>query len=101
MRVAKVALGGIWQPLHRFAIRVRLTPLVSLIVFPTSIYFGQELHTDRNKKVVMFGVTHYAAIYGYSKMVIRFQIVSVVRPNTVYCKPCSVRQDDVTYTVYI
>ena len=33
-------------------------------------YFGHKLHIDRNKKLVMFGVTHVATIDGHSRFVV-------------------------------
>ena len=44
-------------------------------------YFGHKMHVDQNEKLVMFGVTHIAAIDGYSSMVVGF--VSMLVKNNV------------------
>ena len=33
-------------------------------------YFGHKLHIDQNEKLVMYGVTHVAAIDGHSRFVV-------------------------------
>ena len=35
-------------------------------------YFGQKVHVDQNKKLVMFGCTHACAVDGYSGMIVGF-----------------------------
>ena len=47
-------------------------------------YFGQKLHVDQNEKLVMYGVTHYAAIDGYSGMVVGFISMPQKNPVTIY-----------------
>ena len=37
-----------------------------------SEYFGHKIHIDQNEKLVMFGVTHIAAIDGYSSKIVGF-----------------------------
>ncbi len=44
-------------------------------------YFGHKIHIDQNEKLVMFGVTHIAAIDGFSSKIVGF-ITSHVK-NTV------------------
>jgi len=33
-------------------------------------YFGHKLHMDQNEKLIMYGVTHVAAIDGHSRFVV-------------------------------
>ena len=35
-------------------------------------YFGHKIHIDQNEKLVMFGVTHVAAVDGFSNMIVGF-----------------------------
>lgn len=35
-------------------------------------YYGETLHIDQNEKCVMFGVTHVAAVDGYSQKIVGF-----------------------------
>ena len=35
-------------------------------------HFGQKLHVDQNEKLVMYGVTHIAAIDGFSGKIVGF-----------------------------
>ena len=35
-------------------------------------YAGHKLHIDQNEKLVMYGVTHIAAVDGYSGMIVGF-----------------------------
>ena len=35
-------------------------------------YFGHKLHCDQNEKMVMYGVTHVAAVDGWSGMIVGF-----------------------------
>ena len=32
-------------------------------------YFGHKLHIDQNKKLVIYGVTHFVAIDGHSRLI--------------------------------
>ena len=43
----------------------------------TAEYFGHKLHVDQNEKLVMYGVTHYAAIDGFSGMIVAFITMSI------------------------
>lgn len=47
-------------------------------------YFGHKLHIDQNEKLVMYGVTHYAAIDGYSGMVVSFITMPIKNPIDIY-----------------
>ena len=49
-----------------------------------SEYFGHKLHIDQNEKLVMFGVTHVAAIDGYSKKVVGFVSMPVKNNVEIY-----------------
>ena len=40
-------------------------------------YFGKKAHIDQNKKLVMFGVTHVAAIDGYSGKIVAFATMAI------------------------
>lgn len=44
-------------------------------------YVGHKLHVDKNEKLVMYGVTHVAAVDGYSEMILGF--VSMLIKNNV------------------
>ncbi len=35
-------------------------------------YFGHKLHIDQNEKIVMYGVTHIAAVDGFSGKIVGF-----------------------------
>ena len=35
-------------------------------------YVGHKIHIDQNEKLVMYGVTHVAAVDGYSGMIVGF-----------------------------
>ena len=47
-------------------------------------YFGHKVHIDQNEKLVMFGVTHIAAIDGYSSKIVGF-ISMPVKNNVEIC----------------
>lgn len=47
-------------------------------------YFGHKIHLDQNEKLVMYGVTHYAAIDGYSGMVVGFITMPVKNAIDIY-----------------
>jgi len=40
-------------------------------------YAGHKLHIDQNEKMVMYGVTHIAAVDGYSGMIVGFLTMPV------------------------
>ena len=42
-------------------------------------YFGHKLHIDQNEKLVMYGVTHVAAIDGHSRSVVAGTTMSVTK----------------------
>ena len=47
-------------------------------------YFGHKLHCDQNEKLVMFGLTHVAAIDGYSGKVVAWTSMPVKNNLTIY-----------------
>ena len=47
-------------------------------------YFGHKLHIDQNEKVVMFGLTHVAAIDGYSRKIVGFITLPVKNNVEIY-----------------
>ena len=47
-------------------------------------YFGHKLHVDQNEKIGMFGVTHVAAVDGYSNMVVGFVSMPVKNNIEIY-----------------
>jgi hypothetical protein len=47
-------------------------------------YFGHKLHIDQNEKVVMFGVTHVAAVDGYSRKIVGFITLPVKNNVEIY-----------------
>ena len=49
-------------------------------------YFGEKLHIDQNEKLVMFGVTHVAAIDGFSGKIVAFETMPVKNNVTIYEK---------------
>ena len=48
-------------------------------------YFGEKLHIDQNEKLVMFGVTHVAAIDGFSGKIVAFETMAL-KNVTIYEK---------------
>ena len=46
--------------------------------------FGHKLHVDQNEKLVDFGVTHVAAIDGYSRYVVSYQVMPVKNNLIIY-----------------
>lgn len=47
-------------------------------------YFGHKLHMDQNEKLVMFGVTHVAAIDGFSRKIVGFITLPIKNPKAIY-----------------
>ena len=47
-------------------------------------YFGHKLHIDQNEKLVMYGVTHVAAIDGHSRFVVAGTTMPVKKDLTIY-----------------
>ncbi len=47
-------------------------------------YFGHKLHIDQNEKLTYFGVTHVAAIDGYSGLVVGHIIMPIKNNVAVY-----------------
>jgi hypothetical protein len=47
-------------------------------------YFGHKLHVDQNEKVVMFGVTHVAAIDGHSRFIVATSIMPIKNNIKIY-----------------
>ena len=47
-------------------------------------YFGHKLHFDQNEKLVMYGVTHVAAIDGHSRFVVGHAIMPIKNNLVIY-----------------
>jgi len=47
-------------------------------------YVGHKLHIDQNEKLVMYGVTHVAAVDGYSGMVVGFVTMPIKNNVEIY-----------------
>lgn len=47
-------------------------------------YPGHKLHIDQNEKLVMYGVTHVAAVDGYSGMIVGFVTMPLKNPILIY-----------------
>ena len=47
-------------------------------------YFGHKLHVDQNEKLVMYGVTHVAAIDGFSGKVVRTSTMPIKNNQLIY-----------------
>ena len=49
-------------------------------------YFGHKLHVDQNEKLVMYGVTHVAAIDGHSRYVVGAITLPIKNNGVIYEK---------------
>ena len=49
-------------------------------------YFGHKVHIDQSEKLVMFGVTHVAAIDGYSGRIVGFVSMPIKSNEIIYDK---------------
>ena len=47
-------------------------------------YFGHKLHVDQNEKLVMYGVTHVAAIDGHSRFVVAAHTMPIKNNCLIY-----------------
>ena len=47
-------------------------------------YAGHKLHVDQNEKLVMYGVTHVAAVDGFSGMIVGFLTMPVKNNVEIY-----------------
>ena len=47
-------------------------------------YFGHKLHIDQNEKLVMYGVTHVAAIDGHSRFIVAASTMPVKSNRLIY-----------------
>ena len=47
-------------------------------------YFGHKIHVDQNEKLTMFGVTHVAAVDGFSNMIVGFITMPVKNNVEIY-----------------
>ena len=47
-------------------------------------YFGEKLHVDQNEKLGMYGITHIAAIDGFSKKIVGFITIPVKNNCLIY-----------------
>lgn len=50
----------------------------------TAEYFGHKIHVDQNEKLCMYGVTHIAAIDGYSGMIVGFISMPIKNNAEIY-----------------
>lgn len=50
----------------------------------TADYPGHKLHLDQNEKLTMFGVTHIAAVDGFSRMIVGFVTMPVKNSVKIY-----------------
>ena len=48
-------------------------------------YPGHKIHMDQNEKLVMFGVTHVAAVDGFSGMIVGFATMPIKNNIEIYC----------------
>ena len=49
-------------------------------------YFGHKIHYDQNEKLVMYGVTHVAAIDGHSRFIVGTATMPVKNNLVIYDK---------------
>lgn len=49
-------------------------------------YFGHKLHIDQNEKLVMYGVTHVAAIDGHSRFIVGGITLPIKNNKVIYEK---------------
>ena len=47
-------------------------------------YAGHKLHVDQNEKLVMYGVTHVAAVDGFSGMIVGFITMPIKNNIEIY-----------------
>ena len=47
-------------------------------------YAGHKLHIDQNEKLVMYGVTHVAALDGYNGTIVRFVSMPIKNNLEIY-----------------
>ena len=47
-------------------------------------YFGEKIHIDQNEKLILFGITHIAAIDGYSSKIVGFITMPIKNPIEIY-----------------
>jgi len=47
-------------------------------------YTGHKLHIDQNEKLVMYGVTHVAAVDGYSGMILGLITMPIINNVEIY-----------------
>ena len=64
------ALGNV-QPAYHLAKCSATARLMNPIPYKAD-YFGHKLHIDQNEKLVMYGVTHIAAVDGFSGKIVGF-----------------------------
>lgn len=49
-----------------------------------STYCGEKLHIDQNEKLILFGVTHVAAVDGHSGKIVSFVTMPIKNNSTIY-----------------
>jgi len=60
-----------------------VTRAVNLIPYRAD-YFGHKLHIDQNEKLVMYGVTHVAAIDGHSRYILATSTMPIKNNIVIY-----------------
>lgn len=80
-RISK-ALSGV-SPAYTTQRRTSTTRAVNPIPYRAD-YFGHKMHMDQNEKLVMYGVTHVAAIDGHSRFVLATAIMPIKNNLTIY-----------------
>ena len=74
---------SIVSPRYTAQRRISTTRAVNPIPYRAD-YFGHKLHLDQNEKLVMYGVTHVAAIDGHSRFVVAGTTIPVKSNLTIY-----------------
>ena len=78
--LGKEELEQFWQEL------IHATTVVAGLINPfpyRADYFGHKLYFDQNEKLVMYGVTHVAAIDGHSRFVVEQHAIMPTKNNLV------------------
>ena len=70
-------------PVYHYARTTRTERQTNPIPY-TAEYFGHKIHIDQNEKLVMYGVALYAAVDGFSGMIVAFAVMPVKNPITIY-----------------
>jgi len=71
------------SPAYQEARRSATAHQTNLVLYGAD-YAGHKLHIDQNEKLVMYGVTHVAAVDRFSGMIVRFLIMPVKNNVEIY-----------------